>query len=77
MNELFDLNWMALIKLSSQVQARNNQVPCLKPAVLNIYLFETVCHLDTAPDGDGEGDEDEEVGDKGDDAGHTAVVLQI
>ena len=32
-------------------------------------------HLDTAPDGDGEGDEDEKVGDKGEERGHTAVVL--
>ena len=42
---------------------------------MSIFL-NSIYHLDTAPDGDGEGDEDEEVGDKGDDARHTAVVLQ-
>ena len=33
-------------------------------------------HLDTTPDGDGEGDEDKEVRGEGDDGGHAAVLLK-
>ena len=42
-----------------------------------VIVVQQYNHLDTAPDGDGEGDEDEEVGDEGDDGGHAAVVLQV
>ena len=34
-------------------------------------------HLDTTPDGDGEGDDDKDVREEGDEGGHAAVLLNM